>query len=93
MTNQIKPRLSRLFVLLFWSSLRNAACHPSSDWLVQPDNETRVVFTEDRVEARPGTKCFYRPTLVFPKTVSDTELCRVEHHYGPPGQSEFCDLF
>jgi hypothetical protein len=94
MTSQIKPRLSlALCVLLFWSSLCNAACHPSSDWLVQPDNETRVVFTEDRVSSPLVQNASIDPTLVFPKTVSDTELAALSTVRAPWPKRVFATFF
>lgn len=75
MKSQTKPLLSlALCVLFLCSSQSLAACHPSSDWLVQPDHETRVVFTEDDLDWSLVPAGPADPTLVFTKTVTDAEL-------------------
>ena len=93
MKSPIKPLLSlALCVLFLWSSLCKAACHPSSDWLVQPDNETRVVFTEDPLWSLVPMGSS-DPTLVFPKTVTDTELAALNTVRAPWPKRVFATFF
>lgn len=88
--------LTRLVLLwgamTLWCSQSLAACHPSSDWLIQPGNETRVVLTEDHLwPLVPNGSS--DPTLVFPKTVSDTELAALSTVRAPWPKRVFATYF